>query len=99
VERLHRQSTPLNSAGYLKLMSDLGFQPTAVKARMDDPKNPAAARVRRDMALAERLGIHATPTFIVIVEGNPPVSASERGLQSLLHSSTVKLKLARVPAL
>jgi protein-disulfide isomerase len=93
-ERLHRQRTQLDANGYIALMSALGFEPSAVKARMDDPKNTAAARVQRDITLAERLGIRSTPTFLVLVEGQSPVSSSQRGLTALLNSPSVQSKLA-----
>jgi protein-disulfide isomerase len=94
VEHIHNRKTQLNSAGYLQLMSTLGFKASAVKARLDDPRNSAAARVQRDIALAERLGIRATPTFVLLVQDQLPISAGERTLPMLLNSPVVQSKLA-----
>jgi protein-disulfide isomerase len=93
IESVQSRNAPRDSAGYLKLMSRLGFNAATVERRLADPRNTAAARVQSDMALAERLGVHATPTFIVLVEGQPAISASERSLPVILNSPVVQAKL------
>jgi predicted DsbA family dithiol-disulfide isomerase len=70
-------------------MSRLGFDPAQIESRMADPEDPALVRVRGDMALAARLGIRTTPSFIVMVEGAPPVSADQRTLPAILNSEPV----------
>jgi predicted DsbA family dithiol-disulfide isomerase len=52
-----------------------------------DVNDPAILRVQADMELAERLGIRATPTFIVAIEGKQPVVTWPRGLMEILGSS------------
>jgi protein-disulfide isomerase len=94
VELMHRQQTPLDAAGYLQLMRGLGFDPAQVEKRMNDPRDPAIVRAQRDKALAERLGIDATPTFLVLAGDHPPVSANQRTLPRVLNAPEVVARLA-----
>jgi uncharacterized membrane protein len=94
VERLYREPHQLDHAGYLRLMRDLGFQSSRVDAILADGHAPPTERVRRDTALAERLGVHSTPTFVLIIGHNPPVSANHRSLARILNSRAVQALFA-----
>jgi hypothetical protein len=87
--------TRLDRAACLQLMQNLGFDSAVAEARAGDPGDPAIARVFRDEALAERLGINQTPTFILLVAGQHPISANPRTLPRLLNSLVVQSALAR----
>lgn len=89
IHHIYNQPKQLGPDDYLAFMGTLGFDPETVKARLEDPADPAIARVQRDMAFAEKLGIHATPAFIVLLDGQRPVSASPRSLEKLLNSPQV----------
>jgi protein-disulfide isomerase len=93
-DAVHTHRRQLTRQQYLELMQTLGFDPAAVEARLGAASDPALANVERDIALAERLGIHATPTFILKVGTYPAVSASQRGLARLLNSPVVTSILA-----
>ena len=93
VDALHRRKHPLNATGYLELLAGLRLGTTNVEERLSRPEDPAVKRVQRDMVLAERLGIHTTPTFIVLVDDYRPVSATQRTLPTLLNSPAVRSKL------
>ena len=90
VEKLYREPHQLDHAGYLRLMRDLGFQSSRVEAILADAHAAPTDRVRRDTALAERLGVHSTPTFVLVIGHNPPVSANHRSLARILNSPAVK---------
>jgi hypothetical protein len=47
----------------------------------------------RDEDLASRLGIHQTPTFIVLIANHPPISATQRSLPRILNSSVALTEL------
>jgi len=89
VDAFHAHRGQMNRAEYLELMRALGFDPAAVEARLNVGAEAAILRVQRDIDLAERLDIHATPTFIVQAGTYAPVSATERGLKRLLNSPAV----------
>jgi uncharacterized membrane protein/predicted DsbA family dithiol-disulfide isomerase len=93
LDAVHQEKRPLKGADYLELMKRLNFNPDEIEARLSDPNDPAIARVLRDEQLAERLGIQATPAFIVSIEGHPPVSASAGGLARLLNSPSILSRL------
>jgi uncharacterized membrane protein len=94
LEKLYREPHQPDQAGYLRLMRDLGFQSSRVEAILADPHAPPIDRVRRDTALAERLGVHWTPTFVLVIGHNPPVSANHRSLARILKSRAVQALLA-----
>ncbi|MDP3071743.1 MAG: DsbA family protein [Opitutaceae bacterium] len=95
VEAVHARSHQLDRPGYLELMSNLGFNSTNVEARLSDPQDAAVGRVLRDEELAERLGINQTPTFVLLVAGQQPISGNQRTLPRLLNSPVVQSKLAQ----
>jgi uncharacterized membrane protein len=94
LEKLYREPRQLDHAGYLRLMRDLGFEASRVEAILADVHAPPVDRVRRDTALANRLGVHSTPTFVLIIGHNPPVSANHRSLARILNSPAVKALFA-----
>jgi protein-disulfide isomerase/uncharacterized membrane protein len=95
VQAVHGHRRQLDRAGYLELMGRLGLEAGAIEARLDDPNDPAIARVLRDEAFAERLGVDATPTFLVLAAGRPAVSANSRTLAGVLNSPAVQAALLR----
>jgi predicted DsbA family dithiol-disulfide isomerase len=74
-------------------MSKLGFDSDTVQARLSNPDDAAIGRVLGDEALAGRLGINATPAFVLLVDGQRPVAANQRMLSSLLSSPLVQRSL------
>ncbi|MBS1716235.1 MAG: vitamin K epoxide reductase family protein [Armatimonadetes bacterium] len=55
-----------------KYAADVGLNPGEVKQRVENYQNdPAFLRVKRDMDFAERIGIHSTPTLVIIADGFP----------------------------
>jgi protein-disulfide isomerase/uncharacterized membrane protein len=93
-DALHEQKTQLGPDGYLQLMEKLGFDKAEVEKRMKDPNDPAILRANSDKTFAEGLGIHSTPTFILFVAGQQPISANQRTLPKLLNSPTVQSLLS-----
>jgi hypothetical protein len=59
----------------------------------DNPDDPAVARVLRDVDFAAELGVNATPTFIVLIGDDPPISANQRTLARILDSPRVRTLL------
>jgi protein-disulfide isomerase len=91
LDLVYQQNRVLNGEDYLKLLKHLGFNSEEIKTRLaDNPDDPAVARVLRDRDFAEELGIHATPTFVVIVGDDPPISANQRTLSRILDSPRVQ---------
>lgn len=93
-ETLYADPRRFSRAGLLGLMRDLGLDAEEAERRIADGEDPSIARLNADLALAEALGVHATPTFVVLVEGRPPVSANQRTLETYLNSVTVQARLA-----
>jgi protein-disulfide isomerase len=85
-----------NRVGYLQLLRDLGIDSSDAEKRIANARDPATTTVWRDLTFAERLGVSATPTFIVLAPGQPPRAASMRGLPRVLNSPTVKSHLANL---
>lgn len=59
------------------------------QARLNDPKidqDPAFLRLMKDKEDAAALGVDATPTFIILVNGRPPVSANWDQLDAWLKA-------------
>jgi protein-disulfide isomerase len=90
VDRLYREPHQLDQDGYLRLMSELGFATPRVQSLLADPHSAPASRVQHDQALADRLGAHLTPTFVVVIDHKAPVSANHRSLATILNSSEVQ---------
>jgi uncharacterized membrane protein len=72
-------------AGYLQIVRSLGIDPVEAEQRIANADDPAVERVWCDMHLAQRLGIAATPTFVVLRLGRPPISANLRTLPTILN--------------
>jgi protein-disulfide isomerase len=90
VDRLYREPHQLDQDGYLGLMRELGFATPQVQSLLADPRSAPALRVQRDRALADRLGVHLTPIFIVVIDHKAPVSANHRSLTTILNSAEVR---------
>ena len=71
-------------------MRDLGLASPQTQVVLADPHSAPALRVQRDRALADRLGIHLTPTFVVIIDQKTPVSANHRSLAAIRNSAEVQ---------
>ncbi len=56
-------SGPVNDAALDGLLTDAGLDPAAIRAGMEDPE--VTRRLVETRALAERLAISGTPTFIL----------------------------------
>jgi len=95
VEAVYARQRPLDRDGYLRLLGHLGFDPNQAENRLADPHDPAVQRVLWDEAVAEGLGINATPTFIVILDGEQRISANQRTLPQILNLPAVQSRLAR----
>jgi protein-disulfide isomerase len=93
-DALHALPKPPDRAGYLQVMSSLGFEPHTVEARLENPQDLAIQRVLRDEALAAKLEVNATPTFIVLLHGERPFSANQRTLPRILNSEPVQRRIA-----
>jgi uncharacterized membrane protein/predicted DsbA family dithiol-disulfide isomerase len=78
----------------LSLLEQLGCDAREATRRVAEVDDPAMTRLARDIALAESLGIRATPAFIILIEGQPPASASLRGLPRVLNSPPALRHLA-----
>ena len=87
---IHTHHGQMTRVEYLDVMHSLGFSAAAVEERLDTENDDAITRVQRDVALAERLGVRATPTFIVQIGLHPLVSATQRGLLNILNSESVR---------
>jgi protein-disulfide isomerase len=62
-DRLMRLEGPVDDARLDALLAELGHDPVAIRARLDDPE--VDRRLAETRALAERLAISGTPTFVV----------------------------------
>jgi protein-disulfide isomerase len=87
IEEIYCKPKQLDRDGYLQLLEQLEIDGEAAENRIADPKDAAVEHVWRDQMFAESIGIHATPTFIVIVEGHPPLSANLGTLPKLLNQA------------
>jgi len=90
IDRLYREPHQLDQNGYLGLMRELGLATPQVQSLVTDPHSAPALRVQRDRALADRLGVHLTPTFVVVIDHKAPVSANHRSLATILNSPEVQ---------
>lgn len=61
--------------------------------RLANPHDPARARVAADLALAARLKIAATPSFVIVAPGQPAFSLSHAGLARFLNSPETLARL------
>lgn len=89
VEKIHQQRAPLDADGHVRLMAGLGLNVEGLAARLADLEDGAVRRAQRDVELAERLGIQSTPTFVILVEGQPAISASLASLPRVLNAKEV----------
>jgi protein-disulfide isomerase len=90
IHAVHGQDQRLKREHYLELMAGLGFTAEEIDQRLNNPQDPAVGRVLRDERLAAQLGIDSTPSFLLLVDGQAPISANQRTLPILLNSAEVK---------
>jgi len=91
VEKLYSFSRPIDWAEYMRVFNELSL-PTA---RAEDYLERAdrkwmPSQLERDVALADRLNIRLTPTFVVIVDHHAPEAVNHRRLFEILNSDEVK---------
>jgi len=90
VDRLYREPHQVGQNGYLGLMRELGLATPQLQSLLADPHSAPALRVQRDRALADRLGVHLTPTFVVVIDHKAPVCANRCSLATMLNSAEVQ---------
>jgi uncharacterized membrane protein/predicted DsbA family dithiol-disulfide isomerase len=91
VNRLYAETQEPNVDRYRKVMRDLGIDPSVAEADLSDSRSGSLGIVQRDIALADRLGVRQTPTFVVIITGRKdPMSANHRMLSEILNSQEVQ---------
>lgn len=95
---VYARRVPPMGAGYAGALRALGIEVDDLEARVADATDPAVRRVWNDVALADRLGVESTPTFIVLLDGKPPVSATMRTLPRILNAPEVASRLMRTDA-
>ncbi len=93
MEELHQRRTPWDREAFLELAQLLGLDPLEAEARVADEQDPAVVHVWEDVHMADRLGVTATPTFVLFLEGHPTLSANQRTLPLVLNSPAVLAKL------
>jgi uncharacterized membrane protein len=97
VEALHERPQ-FTHQGFRLAAEAAGLDFDTVERRVADPADSALVRLRDDAALAERLGIHSTPTFVLFVRGAEPRSAGPASLPGLLNSAFVRAQLISAQA-
>ncbi len=90
VDRLYREPHQLDENGYQGLMHELGLGTPQTQSLLAGRHSATALRVQRDRALADRLGVHLTPIFVVVIDHKAPVSANHRSLATILNSAEVQ---------
>lgn len=76
-------------AGFEELLVSVGVDREIAKKRLADSNDPAIDRVSQSIAISQKAGIGQTPSFLVFVEGQPPVIASLESLDDVLASPPV----------
>jgi protein-disulfide isomerase/uncharacterized membrane protein len=92
--RIYGANQPLSGKLLLETAESLGLDPAEVERRIADPNDPALLRLQQDIDLAEALGVEATPTFVLILQGHPPRATTTRGLERFLNSPPVLAAVA-----
>ena len=93
-EVYHREGV-LDEEMLMQQLEKRGWDRATAGNRLADAGDRAWQRVKEDEELAGRMGVKETPTFILMVEGEEPVSARVRMLERLLGSRRVVKLLAR----
>jgi protein-disulfide isomerase len=62
-DRLMAETGPLTKASVVQTLAAIGLDPERLRADMDAPE--VATLIGRELALAQALGIHGTPAFVV----------------------------------
>jgi protein-disulfide isomerase len=73
-----------------EVASEVGVDVDEAKKRMQNEKDPIYARVQRDIALSDRLGLQVTPTFILMLDGKITHIASSNDFFETLQASPYK---------
>jgi len=94
VDAVYRHTGQLNAETLRALMHTVELDPVQAEARIAHAEDAAIGRVNADTALAKRLGVTGTPTYLVLIPGHPPVSANQRTLAAVLNSAAVRAGLA-----
>jgi protein-disulfide isomerase/uncharacterized membrane protein len=92
-DRIYARTRSPDREGYLKLLTELGIDAEAAEKRIADPADKSVTNVQRDRDLAESLGVTSTPTFVLLLKGERPVSANALTLPGLLNSLPVQSAL------
>ena len=77
------------------ICSSLGYDPTKLQARLvamaQNPNNtdPAFLAVKKDLALAAKLGVDATPTYYVFAPGQPEEMAQNDSILKILAEPAI----------
>lgn len=69
---------------YLTIAGNAGVNPDVIKKRLGNQSDPIFTRMTRDMNDAIALGVNSTPTFFVMVKGEPTRVTDANGLLALL---------------
>jgi protein-disulfide isomerase/uncharacterized membrane protein len=93
VDRVFVEPAAPNRERLLELMAELEFDRKGLEARLADPADPALRRVLRDEALAERLGIAQTPTFVILANGIRPEALPPAGFRERINQPDLRGRL------
>ena len=74
----------------LGIAKSLGMDPKDIKNRLSNTSDPVYDRVTRDMNAGHKVGIKATPTFIILAKGLKPDSAGPNDVIDKLNSPTYR---------
>ena len=78
----------------LDVAKSVGLDPSDMKKRLSDTKDPVFDRVTRDINVGKSLGVNATPTFIVLAKGLKPESYGPQDVIDKLNGPLYKAILA-----
>jgi protein-disulfide isomerase/uncharacterized membrane protein len=78
-------------------MAALGHDRPLLESRLDDPNDPAARRVQRDLELARRLRIEVTPAFVVLAPGVRPEALPPAGFRRKINEPDLRRLLVPLP--
>jgi protein-disulfide isomerase len=70
-----------------------GLTEKEVKSRLANEQDPALMRVKKDMIFADKMGITVTPTFLVVMPGQPTKAATSESLGTVLNSEPYRSRL------
>jgi protein-disulfide isomerase len=85
IDALYRAPRQFSREQYRELLQRLEIDADQAEQRIARADDEVVQRVWSDQFFAEHLGIHATPTFIVLAPGRPPVSSSLKALPDVMN--------------